>query len=423
MNIYTIQFTQVLGVAIIIVFMFGTINLITKNKLVKFCARSLVCYFFIINEVSGGAYAQGIPHRLIFTTIIISLSIKYILNGSKPKIKSIVDILCGLSIIWNLETGIVMTMVWAATKGIVNSRNKKSIVLFLNVSKYVGGGILTFLIAWLTVSITNFVIYKGEWISFEEFIYPIGTDFVGAIGSDVDFSNILWIIVLGIVIFSFAFSLRKIILNKADLYEEAMCIISLSSIMLFPYFYNRAAFFNLLLVSYFQLVLIGLIVVKKLESNSRYLSIFGMIIFYFTILLYINSFFTYSNSYINIIENSGAKQYEELKKELSEVIPMDAVFYGYGSSFYSLFINNTKALPYNSVNFTSEGLIKTKKFFDEAKSDIVIIGNDDFVQGMMAYWVGVTLEDINTNYQVEDYTFSIKGTLLDFKVLKSKRNS
>jgi len=422
LNIYTVQVTQMVGVAIVLLFLFYGIETLTHKTSSRFITKLLVCSYFLFVEAISSVYPQGIPHRLVFVSIILSLVIKFIfLRKNTRTLKIVIDVLCCLSIIWNLETGVVMTLVWAITKSVVESRNKKIFYMILYGCRYVVGAVITFVFAWFSVSVINNFIYGGEFLSLELFIYPLGTDYVSGIGSAVSFSDFIWIFVLGIFVFSFIFSLRRVLISKSDKYMEVVLALSSSSIMLFPYFYNRAAFFNLMTVSYMQLVLLGLIFCIKLKEKRSVLStpihIVGL---YIALLLVISNISNLTNQSSKGYNVPDKMNYKAFVRELEEVVPENVVFYGTGSSYYAMSIKKSDAFPCNSVNFTSEGMQATKEYFDKAEQDIAIIGNDDYVKGFMEFWGGISLESLQRNYHVEDVTLSQDAGGVQLKILRKK---
>ena len=422
LNIYTVQVTQIIEVAIVILSLFYATEILTHRQSSKFIAKLLICCYFIFSESLGSVYPQGIPHRLVFVAIILALAIKYIFSEKRSRIlKTSIDILCCLGIVWNLETGVVMTLAWAITKSVVDARNKTKVSLILYGVMYVVEAIVTFVFAWFSVSAINRVIYGGEFLSLKLFVYPLGTSYVSGIESAVHFSDIIWILVLGILVFSFLFSLRRVFVNKADKYLEALLLVSSSSIMLFPYFYNRAAYFNLVTVSYMQLVLIGLIFCVELKNRrSGLATIVHVIGLSIALILTTNNYTNSSGIFSKGNRAYHKQQYEAFVKELETVVPEGAVFYGTGSSYYAMSIAESGIFPCNSVNFTGEGMQSTKEFFDKAENDIVIIGNDDYVKGFMEFWGGISLESIQQNYQVEDITLSKDAGEIHLKILRKK---
>ena len=206
LNIYTVQLTQLIEVVVIMVSLFWAVDIIAKKYVSKLIAKVLIGYFFIIGENSLVVYPQGIPHRLFFVSIIIALLIKYIFSNNETKIlKTLINISCCLSIIWNFETGVVMAAVWVATKSIIDTRNKKKVYLLIYGLKNIMGFIVSVIIGWLFVAIINMAIYNGDYISFGDYIYPLGTDFVGAIGSLASYADLTWILVLGLLVFIFVY--------------------------------------------------------------------------------------------------------------------------------------------------------------------------------------------------------------------------
>ena len=226
---------------------------------------------------------------------------------------------------------------------------------------------------------------------------------------------------LGIFVFSFIFSLRRVLISKSDKYMEVVLALSSSSIMLFPYFYNRAAFFNLMTVSYMQLVLLGLIFCIKLKEKRSVLStpihIVGL---YIALLLVISNISNLTNQSSKGYNVPDKMNYKAFVRELEEVVPENVVFYGTGSSYYAMSIKKSDAFPCNSVNFTSEGMQATKEYFDKAEQDIAIIGNDDYVKGFMEFWGGISLESLQRNYHVEDVTLSQDAGGVQLKTLRKK---
>lgn len=249
-------FTSELNAIIICVTIVGLATylccLILLDKLVKndiiFAVGSLA--FGILSFLSPGNYYQLFPHRVLFQAIILLYCFSYFQKHYNSKLKVIIGYaIVALSIVWNLETGIICLATWVLCSLVVDICRKKVSPIF-SVMINLWLGVLSVLLAYIIVNICN-IILGGEWIDISTFIYPIGSNEYNIVELlqvqlDLPLSNYFMAIALFLSVFTYV--LGNMYDGRVSLNRVMLVCFSCMGLGVIVYYINRPVHGNLYIV-------------------------------------------------------------------------------------------------------------------------------------------------------------------------------
>ncbi len=148
---------------------YWVINRLIKNDVVFL--MSIVANAAISFQIYATQYYQILPHRVLFQALVIGgCTIVY----SKPKsrlIRVVMWLVCYMSMIWNFETGIVVTLVWCIAL-LYTDKINGSIKLVTNLVGKAIALVACFFFGFFTVNIYNMIV-GGNAISIQTYLYPL----------------------------------------------------------------------------------------------------------------------------------------------------------------------------------------------------------------------------------------------------------
>ncbi len=135
--------------------LFVSMCIICENKIKAFLSELSMQYFMIIlliKQQGNAYYLQFVPHRIIFPSLIILLITLYYVKKIEFA-KYCISVLLPLSIFWNAETGIVITVavICVLTCESICLKSKKPMLLAIKISALSVGGyfIILYFITWV----------------------------------------------------------------------------------------------------------------------------------------------------------------------------------------------------------------------------------------------------------------------------------
>lgn len=170
---YWVAISIVIGIFGFITFFaeYWCISQMVKNDMIYIIA--VLANAVVSFQVYSNQYYQMMPHRYLFQAIVLSGCILAFRKPSSAKFRILMWSLTGLAMVWNIETGIVVTIVWYIGAVYLDGKEKKSYsfrMIFLNgcyaIAAFLGGFGL--------VNLYNLAV-GGNIISISTFIYPIGS--------------------------------------------------------------------------------------------------------------------------------------------------------------------------------------------------------------------------------------------------------
>lgn len=154
-----------------------TIYLVLRNKLVAFVSSLALSFIIIIapSLYQGKFYLQGVPHRILFPAIILLLC-TLIIKCRNTKLRKLIEILgylaSGLSLLWNIDTGLVVVITYLAFHIYINALelNINDKKLWIQIVKQIFFTFLVVLCSYLTLTLITYV-RAGQFISFNDIFY------------------------------------------------------------------------------------------------------------------------------------------------------------------------------------------------------------------------------------------------------------
>lgn len=114
-----------------------------------------------------------IPHRYLFQAIIICGCIIAYRKGELRTVRLVMWIICMLAMLWNIETGLVVTAVWVIAATYIESEHNGKYSFFINVKNIIFA-VLALLGGYVIINVYNLIV-GGNMISMTTYIYPIGS--------------------------------------------------------------------------------------------------------------------------------------------------------------------------------------------------------------------------------------------------------
>lgn len=410
LNIYTVALSQSIEAVVILCMFMYSIEKICENEAVKVLADFLVGLFFLSAEVTTFIYPQGFPHRILFVAILIAWGTKCVYQ-TKQCVTSwyIGYLICTFGIIWNTEVGVVLAIVWTGL--CIAYLIKAGTLKWWLFGAQIVSLALSVCLAWLIVSTINRYFFGGGYLNFLQFIYPLGSPFVSGISADPNFLIASWVFALIVFFCAFFAGFWKIIRKEGDSLSLMWVFLSAISILLFPYYYNRAAYLNLKLVSYFEIILLFASFIDYMTSyirnqnkQSQISCIYNSCVNGAALVCAILAcvlFFRIPDIISSVRNSQDCSELDLYLETLDDEMPDDVIFWGEQSAFYELSMENATACTYNSINTTEDSWNKFKELIFAGENVIAICGNE-LQQALdnLEYLTGITSDDLYKIYYV-----------------------
>ena len=160
-----IKFSYIVTALILFAFSLFAIfsNKLIKNKVLWLIVVLALLYLFMIEPYSMLGYIalQRIPHRIVFISLILVYMLIYNKFRDKHTFlnKAIGVIICTLSLIWNLETGVVVLGTWIMFQGyeILYFNSLKEKKTYIEIAKVFLEVVLTILLYFVILNTITFV--------------------------------------------------------------------------------------------------------------------------------------------------------------------------------------------------------------------------------------------------------------------------
>lgn len=253
------------------------INNLVRHDFIKIL--SIAALIVVTCSYQKGIYFQLIPHRILFMGII-SVYLVFVEKhniSEKAVIQIIGYLLCVLSIVWNMETGIIYTIAYMAYMFVkyLKKYKRNQYQLYFGLIRLLLQLILTFLGAWLFVGIIN-VFMGGTVLDLKTFVYPmLNGEYMSYLTADYQRKVVAWIFV-ALTAFAFIFNgLWNSSLNrnyvqgmKGDKIDTIMFSVGVSALGQMTYYINRPAYGNLYIV-YFTAIVMMAVVADVCSGNYK----------------------------------------------------------------------------------------------------------------------------------------------------------
>lgn len=247
---------------------------LTNNDFLFSLASLGLCYYSCYSRINGNYY-QMEPHRYLFQAITLFGCFLYLNHQKDFLIKICMWGVVSISVLWNLETGLVTVVVWAMCcicKENFVKWNAYSII------KNVALSLCSFIIPYGLVCLYN-VCVGGKPIDFLTFIYPIGESIRGtsnyfnieSLGFGIRLPIDIWFVLYAILISFFTTKFVKVILHKST-WEDILGICgALIGLGTLGYFMNEP-WNECKYIAIYGLIVVCLLVIK--ENPGKRIAIF-----------------------------------------------------------------------------------------------------------------------------------------------------
>jgi len=205
-------------------------------------------------QIYKNQYFQMMPHRLVFQAIMLSGCIVAFRNPDSKIIRCIIWIIAAVSMVWNIETGVVVTITWSVADFYLE-RAKRGLSIRICL-RAVGVPIILFLCGFGIVNIYNLLV-GGRMIGITTYIYPIGSSTYQIDMLELALMNPMsgyFVVILLFMCTICFYSIKYIVLDLSE--KEFIALLSgCLGIGVYTYYMNRAVTLNATIVT-FEFVLL-----------------------------------------------------------------------------------------------------------------------------------------------------------------------
>lgn len=353
-------------------------------------------------------YCQMFPHRILFGGIILA----YIVWGTKHKKNNswyvaIGTILCILSIAWNVETGIAVTLAFVG--GYIAALCRKWKIIQKTWWLHSLGALfiipVSFLGAYGMVGAYN-LLTGGQFLTIKTFLFPL-------VGSEQDFIDLLyvnlpvqlspWMGCLAIILICTAYVMKRCFFeNTADSQTEILTAAIILVAIQMVYYVNRASQNCLYIVIPVMGILMGWIAEKTGKSKDRiYRVLFSWIA---TVLLMMAIVFpvrliVQQKSYVS---QRNMEKIEQFAEQVKKAVPADTVGFGEGiDEIYSYLGWNTGYFGMDMPDILYSNQVCVDYIFNLIEESDSIFVNDDSLNTLSYYFGNNTWKE---EYFLKNYT-------------------
>lgn len=255
---------------------FCLVYIIIKLVKHKFIAY-LGCIAMIVpvTSTSFEIYRQGIPHRLIFPSLVMAL---LAINDGTRKHNMLCYIVSMFAVIWNIETGIVCIAACIGFNMLKILQKYKSFdkEVFKGTISHIFYGFLTLMLSWASVNLFNTIMYNGKVLNLYDFFYPLGNaQFLnGQLKTEYQNGIVIWELFFALALTLIVYSICQTTLNngeKVELDGNAPLLFSLSIVILgmMAYYINRQAPINIKMTWMFAMIALCALIDLQLSNISK----------------------------------------------------------------------------------------------------------------------------------------------------------
>lgn len=311
----TLSFLTLVSHIFLYVFIYRATNSHLVSALALIAIMYIRFYLFIFWGTgfwgSGDSYFQYNPIRLFFPCLLLYLAQIY-LNKKSDVLCIVVSILASVSILWNVDSGVIVFSAWILMLIYEHARCR-------SLQELNWGSIFKIVIGNLLILSGVLLIYalfmyerSGNWIDiYQLFKYQRIFYTGGFFMMHMPVFN-SWNIIFGIYLLGFVYAIQALLRKKQDIHDTEIFLSSIIGIGIFSYYQGRSHDYNLLTVSYPAIVLIALaagrreIFLLKFSHQffTYYCSIFSLLFFNVLFIASIPAAFVAVEERVNLVFNS-----------------------------------------------------------------------------------------------------------------------
>lgn len=248
---------------------FLILEMLVKSRVLRVLGALAVT--FPVLGMRGGFYWQVWPHRVIFPMLLFLYG-AWILKKNRCNLRTIVVgyLICLLAILWNTETGLIMTVAWAGmhiSRAFSDEEVKpgKCVLVILGNMAGMAGAVSG---AYGAVNLYN-VLKHSPANSFEDFLIPLlsGNYMTGVLHLDMPTAPNAYMAVITLFLAGTALGIAGwFCKKKSHCWEkEFLFFLSIGSLGCLVYYINRPAFHNLDCIAMQAVILAACLGQKGLE--------------------------------------------------------------------------------------------------------------------------------------------------------------
>ncbi len=320
---------------------------------------ALLALAFTSFQLYSGVYYQVLPHRVFAPTIIIFGCLKYIEASNKKRtIGLVMWLLSAFAIIWNVETGIVSTIVWSFVYGykeLIENAQKK----YKTIAKCALLFLASFASGFIIFNLYN-LIAGGDFQSIKSYLYPLLSEkSLSLVRKSLDSPWGLYFTLIVLFAAPVCYYLKRLISKDIDEKQLLIVIISVMGLGLMTYYMNRSVLTNVTIVV-FEVVCVSSYIVNGLTRDTSKFSftdlryeIHDLIINYvlymvcstIIVAMSLASVFSVVNNY-NLVKVNGQDRdrISEYSRRMDTITPDDALAYGYFIELLYSYMNRDNML-------------------------------------------------------------------------------
>lgn len=238
---------------------------LVRSNIVK-CA-GILALLLVPCSMQRGIYLQLIPHRTVFPCILVAFLVFYYKHKKSSWLWQLAGyILCGLSLIWNFETGVVCLAGYSSFFILekLKEYSLKQKELYLNVLKRIGCAIGTVLGALSMVNLIN-LLMGGSPIGLKAFIFPMmNGEYFDWLLVDYQKGVVSWLFVAALAFILIGSSLSRTKLSpvgeaRSSGRSSVLFVIGVLSLGQMTYYINRPAYGNLNIVFFLAILMLCIV--------------------------------------------------------------------------------------------------------------------------------------------------------------------
>ncbi|MCQ2081370.1 MAG: hypothetical protein MJZ11_06900 [Lachnospiraceae bacterium] len=323
------------------------------NKIIKkdiIFSLALLALGFYLFGFSEGNYYQLFPHRFFFQAITVFFLYELINNPKESWLRRGVIIIASLSVVWNLEIGMVCAIACCVCKFVLRN-NEKTYTKFRNVLITLFEMFTTIFVAYVIVAIYN-VSVGGEILSIRDFVYPIMSQeyhVVEDLQLPFDIPVSFYFIYLSVFLGAFCFCGKKILSSD---YSNKWFFVFLCAIIglgVFPYYINRVCYSNMQIVLPMLIIILACYidscsfddwcVLNSSVSEFGLKELFGKLLLYILVIISLESIFNFRHVLERKKDSYSVEFYNQFVDRVGDLSDGTAVI-GKGSSVLCTCISN-----------------------------------------------------------------------------------
>lgn len=219
-------------------------------------------------QIYSNQYFQMMPHRYFFQAIIMCGCIIAYRKSSSHFVKASMWGMCSLSMLWNIETGIVVTIIWLLASVYLDGKEKQRYLL-ADIIKNAVFFVIAFVAGYGMVNMYNLAV-GGNTINLSTYIYPLGSNTY-----PIDMLELTlmkpdngYFMVIALMLGAIGLYLMQTLLIRLSEQQYIALLSSIMGIGVFMYYMNRAVTTNATIVAFSMVLVMGHFCDRFVGNNS-----------------------------------------------------------------------------------------------------------------------------------------------------------